>query len=178
MGVYIDTEFIVDLLRGVDGAQRAAKCLQKHCGASLWLSAATLTELLYVANAYSLNPEQLLNCACELALVDPASELVHLRASRHMIEHDLKIAEALEQARIEIGTMLKKSLRLVETIKDQAGDIQPNLKRLPEKVDQMHAGSDPIKELATLGRGLSKISATEIAELQRQARKTIEKTDL
>jgi predicted nucleic acid-binding protein len=84
--LYVDTDFVVALLKRTDWLkERARRLLQKHRG-ELWTSGYTIVELFLIAEEFGLDPQQLVIDVFELVEVRNAELNMFLIAAGYIKE--------------------------------------------------------------------------------------------
>lgn len=96
--VYADTDFFLALLKESDWLKASAEKLLEQYRGNLWISPATLIELLLVVGDYGLDPKKLLVDAINLAELRYAQPEPYLLAAHLISKEKIRVFDALHAA--------------------------------------------------------------------------------
>lgn len=98
MRMYADTDFFLALLKKDDWLKNKAEGIYHKHKEDIWTSPAAIIELLLLVERYSLDPEELLVDALQLAKLKGSDPNVFLLAAHYMKELNLNVFDALHVA--------------------------------------------------------------------------------
>lgn len=152
--IYIDTEFVVELLGAAYEGPPSAKQLMALCGERLGVQSTTLNELLLLADTYSFDPVRLLINVFDVAIANRDMRRIYLVAGELMAHRGMGVEEALRAA-----------------FRDRDDIVDGDITELVSSLTRMPLVRNSIIDLEVVGKGLPRISMSEIEVLRERAMK-------